>query len=228
MRTGPISPNEANPVVKCAATKRCVTKLKQLRAVATRYDKNRATADIATMMIWLRDLVKSSCLADSRPVRLIDAAGYGVDLRVVGYQFPDAEDLSLRHSWHVVEGTATSPEGSWRFRYPALTCDDSVYVARWLRRTAGQGLPPAGTDAAPGVPPILSFTEPNLSMTLVEHSATQVVLDIGLDVEFSPPWAHRPRAGGPFTIRCSFGYEQLERAAAEWEHEIALYPAEPV
>lgn len=41
---------------------RCVNRLKQFRAVATRYDKRdymyRATLDIATMKIWLRDLTK--------------------------------------------------------------------------------------------------------------------------------------------------------------------------
>ena len=41
---------------------RCVNKLKQFRAVATRYDKRDymylATVDIATMKIWLRDLIQ--------------------------------------------------------------------------------------------------------------------------------------------------------------------------
>jgi transposase len=48
---------------------RCINKLKQFRSVATRDDKRdymyQATVDVATMKIWLRDLVKSSCLADS-------------------------------------------------------------------------------------------------------------------------------------------------------------------
>ena len=41
---------------------RCINKLKQFRAVATRYDKRvymyEATIDIATIKIWLRDLTK--------------------------------------------------------------------------------------------------------------------------------------------------------------------------
>ena len=41
---------------------RCINKLKQFRAVATRYDKRdymyRATVDIATMKIWVRDLTR--------------------------------------------------------------------------------------------------------------------------------------------------------------------------
>ncbi len=41
---------------------RCINKLKQFRAVTTRYDKRaymyEATIDIATIKIWLRDLTK--------------------------------------------------------------------------------------------------------------------------------------------------------------------------
>lgn len=41
---------------------RCINKLKQFRAVATRYDKRaymyEATVDIATIKIWLRDLTR--------------------------------------------------------------------------------------------------------------------------------------------------------------------------
>jgi transposase len=40
---------------------RCISKLKQFRAVATRYDKREAvfqgTIDAASIQIWLRDLV---------------------------------------------------------------------------------------------------------------------------------------------------------------------------
>jgi transposase len=43
-------------------TERCINKLKQFRAVATRYDKRcymyQATIDVATMKIWLRDLTR--------------------------------------------------------------------------------------------------------------------------------------------------------------------------
>lgn len=41
---------------------RAINKLKQFRAVATRYDKRefmyQATVDVATMKIWLRDLTR--------------------------------------------------------------------------------------------------------------------------------------------------------------------------
>jgi transposase len=41
---------------------RCINKLKQFRALATRYDKRdymyQATVDVVTMKIWLRDLTR--------------------------------------------------------------------------------------------------------------------------------------------------------------------------
>ncbi|MFV2176180.1 hypothetical protein ACFHW2_21830 [Actinomadura sp. LOL_016] len=97
-------------------------------------------------------------------MRLIDVVGHGVELRVTGYQFPDAEDLARRHSWHMVEGTAVCPEGSWTFRYPALTCADTPYVAIWPRSAA------RAADA--GAPAALRFTEPNLSMAVDRQRRT--------------------------------------------------------
>ena len=114
----------------------------------------------------------------------------------------------------MVQGTAISPEGSWTFRYPALTCDDSKYVAVWLRALARPEL----------LSDTLAFTEPNLSIAVSDHSPDLVTFDIGLDLEFSPPWAHRGRAGTPFVIRVRLTRQAVEQAAAEWEQEIAAYP----
>jgi hypothetical protein len=153
-------------------------------------------------------------------VRLIDAAGHGVDLRVTGYQFPDAESLAQRYSWHMVEGTATCPEGSWMFRYPALTCDETPYVAAWLRAVAGG-------ERSAATPGALTFTEPNLALAVAGYRSGLVALEIRLDLEFSPPWQPRRTAGEPFVVRCQLTPQQLERAATEWEQEIAPYPDGP-
>jgi hypothetical protein len=83
-------------------------------------------------------------------VQLWGTAGYGVDIRVVGYQFPDADDWAQRCSWHLVEGTA-------------------------------------GPAAA------LSFLEPNLSLTLVGWARRAALIDVGLDLEFAPPWQPEAR-----------------------------------
>ncbi|MEV5825080.1 hypothetical protein AB0L25_05830 [Spirillospora sp. NPDC052242] len=154
-------------------------------------------------------------------MRLFDASGHGVELRVTGYQFPD--DPAKRYSWHMVEGGATCPEGSWTFRYPALTCADSAYVPVWLRGAARPEHAPA--DAEP--PGDLWFTEPNLTVAVTGFSSGLVTLAIGLDLEFSPPWDHRRRAGRPYVVRCRLAPRRFEEAAAEWEREIAPYPNGP-
>jgi hypothetical protein len=159
---------------------------------------------------------------------LIDSAGYGVDIRVAGYQFPQAEDPRQRCSWHMVEGTAICSEGSWRFRYPALTCDESPAVATWLRRFAEDAVPTeSGAGPALGRA-ALTFTEPNLSLAVVERRPEArpeaAVLQIGLDLEFSPPWRRSRIAGDSLLLLCRQTHQQLRAAADEWEQEIAPYP----
>jgi hypothetical protein len=72
---------------------------------------------------------------------------------------------------------------------------------------AGGSVPGGGT---------LTFVEPNLSWSVVGYRADVVVLDVGLDLEFSPPWRRRIRAGDPFVLRCRPTRERLGRAADEW------------
>jgi hypothetical protein len=86
-------------------------------------------------------------------------------LRITGYQFPDAEDPQKRYSWHMIEGEAACPRGSWRFRFPALTCDESSRISAWLREVAGY----AGRSAVSGQPGILEFTEPDLRFSVARR-----------------------------------------------------------
>jgi hypothetical protein len=158
-------------------------------------------------------------------VQLQGVAGHGIDVQVVGYQFPDADDPAKRYSWHMVEGSATCAEGSWSFSYPALTCDESPRLSRWLRDVAGAaGSMPAGAGGCAGPPAALGFIEPNLSLAVVRWAPATVLIDIGLDLEFAPPWRPRRAAGAPYRIRCEVRPEQLLHAAAQWEAEIASYP----
>ncbi|MEW2355517.1 hypothetical protein [Spirillospora sp. NPDC029432] len=142
-------------------------------------------------------------------MRLIGRDGHGIDLRIDGYQFPDAEDEDLRTSWLMIAGTAHSPEGVWDFRWQALTPDDAAYLAVWLR------------DAEEGG--TLDFTEPNLSFTFLARTREHATLRIGLDLEFSPPWRKHTRAGDPFLIVTRLRAADLTRAAAAWADEAAAY-----
>lgn len=54
-------------------------------------------------------------------MRLGPAPGETLDLSVVGYQFPEAEDPRQRYSWHMIWGRASTRLKSWEFRWQALT-----------------------------------------------------------------------------------------------------------
>ncbi|WP_426507305.1 WapI family immunity protein [Dactylosporangium sp. McL0621] len=149
--------------------------------------------------------------------------GHGVALRVVGYQFPDADAPAQRFSWHMLEGSATCVDGSWQFRYPALTCDESPRVGGWLRNVAA-GCVMAVAVGDSGSSAELAFTEPNLSLAAFPSGRATAMLDIGLALEFAPPWWSGHGADAPYVIRCEMNREQLMQAAADWEAEIGPYP----
>src|SRR5690348_9502166 len=154
-------------------------------------------------------------------MRLAESADALV-LRVTGYQFPDAEDLRKRYSWHMVEGEAACQRGAWSFRFPALTCDESPRISVWLREVAGD----AGQSPVSGQSDVLKFTEPNLRFSVAGSQPGGAVLQVALDLEFKPPWHRRRAAGGhdPFCLVMHLTAEQLRSAAGEWDEEIARYP----
>ncbi|MDX3539026.1 hypothetical protein PV721_32785 [Streptomyces sp. MB09-01] len=152
-------------------------------------------------------------------MRLIGSDGYGVELGVAGYQFPEAVDPQQRQSWLVVEGSAHCPQGTWSFRWQALTADDAVELALWLGRAAAQ---PTGAEHDGSGR--LDFTEPSVAFAFTWTDSGQVELRVSLDLEFSPPWQRSPPSGEPFVVTCQLEAESVSKAAAEWTAEIAPYP----
>jgi hypothetical protein len=138
---------------------------------------------------------------------------------VTGYQFPDAPDPGKRFSWHMVEGEASCADERWRFRFPALTCDESPRIAMWLIALA-DWLEGSEGDA----PANLSFTEPNLFLRAAGRVGDKAALEVDVDLEFKPPWAKTERAGSPYTLRLLQSPHELRRAAAAWLNEINTYP----
>jgi hypothetical protein len=139
-----------------------------------------------------------------------------LSLRVSGYQFPDAEDLRERFSWHMVAGSVRCAEGDWTFEWQALTCGESPVVSRWFRAVA------SSVDASPHTS-ALKFTEPNLRFeaTTAEGKTT---VTVSFDLEFQPPWRARGGAGSPYRVHFTDVNGQLMAAADEWDADLAAYP----
>jgi hypothetical protein len=148
-----------------------------------------------------------------------------VELTTTGYQSPDHPVPESRRAWLMLEGTAHAREGAWSFRWAALTPDDAVLVSDWLRLVAAGAMRVAEPHELNGAcDGCLHFTEPNLGFAVAAYQPGLISLRLEFDLEFSPPWRPRTRAGDPFDLVCDFVPEALLRAADEWDAEIAAFP----
>jgi len=108
-----------------------------------------------------------------------------LDLSIVGYQFPDADDPQLRYSWHMIQGRAGTASEAWDLRWQALTCDESPRLAAWLREVAEASVLGRATPAEGPGP--TCFTEPNLAFEVESYCRGAVVIRAELDLEFRAP-----------------------------------------
>jgi hypothetical protein len=153
------------------------------------------------------------------PVILADESN-SLAITVVGYQFPDATDPEQRFSWHMVDGEASCPDGAWRFRSAALTCDESPMIGMWLTALAGW-LENSEGEA----PDDLGFIEPSLRFRAGGLAGpNKGIVEVDVDLEFKPPWARTTWAGEPYTLRVVQDADALRRAAAAWFSELEPYP----
>lgn len=162
-------------------------------------------------------------------VRLLGRAGESLTLELAGYPFPDVIDLRGPSCWHVVSGAAVVDEKPWNFCYPALTCDESARIPRWLREVA---------DLAAGGAATMGWADANLGLVLAQPCLTfrafppavaggRFTLVVGLGHEFAPPWHSSPRRRDAVTIGLDVDAAQLRVAAAEWDARLALFPPRP-
>src|SRR5262245_27761306 len=103
--------------------------------------------------------------------------GQSIELRIVGYQFPDS-------NWLTVEGSVCHPSGNWSFRRSCLLTYEVLPLADWLEAIG------TGTQERPSV----LLTEPNLYFQLWE-GGEGVALRVYFELECRPAWAARKSAG---------------------------------
>jgi hypothetical protein len=139
-------------------------------------------------------------------------------IRVTGHQFPDAPDLAKRFSWHMVGGEAHCQEGSWRFHWQALTCDESPRVSAWLTEVADS------ITQRRVLPGPLRFLEPNLMFRAFTQDTGRIRILVSFDLEFQPPWHRRRVTGDPFELSFTMDEGQLRQAAEQWDAERAPFP----
>jgi hypothetical protein len=143
-------------------------------------------------------------------MRLLGSAGQALELRVVGYEFPDNHTGLYDSNWLVIEGHAEHPGGNWVFRDPCLLTYEASHLADWLEAVAvgREGQPSAG------------FIEPNLSFNVVSSTGERV-LRVSFALEAHPPWS--PRSSEAF-IDFPIADLDLARAAMEWREQLRQFP----
>jgi hypothetical protein len=108
-------------------------------------------------------------------VKLLSTEGFGLDLDVTGYQYPELADPD-DGNWLRVVGRVEHPRGGWRFDDPCLTTSELVQLAGWFDGVAnGAPDPDAG-----------SFIEPNLAFSWT--AAPQPLIHVTLAYESAPRW----------------------------------------
>ena len=153
---------------------------------------------------------------------LISTTGDELRLSIQGYQYPDAAQPAKRYSWHMISGSAHTADQSWTFRYPALTCDESPRLARWLRRAADWLQHPNLTRR----PDRLDFTEPTPAFDVVETSYGKPAITVTLDLEFRSPSHNQQRAAcaTPKVLTLTAAPAAVRAAASDWDSEFRAYP----
>jgi hypothetical protein len=140
--------------------------------------------------------------------------GQSVELRVVGYQFPDLAEIEFDSNWLRIEGKVSHPRGQWSFEDPCLLTYEVSRLADWLDALA-QGN---------SISDEIGFVEPNLSFRIV-RSATATVLRVYFELEARPGWVATPTAGLE-DLRVEFPLQELDlrQAACSLREELANYP----
>ncbi|MER7177095.1 WapI family immunity protein [Streptomyces mesophilus] len=147
-----------------------------------------------------------------------------VELHPVRYQFAAARGDSYDDNWLVIDGTVTTPEGSWSFAEPCLLTDEARRVTSWLRAVAAGTVPVTGPDGEGELCPDLGFIEPLLAFSLADRSEERSVIRVHLSLEAAPPW-QRGDDVYQYAVGVRMDAAALLHAADQWDRALMRYPS---
>lgn len=143
------------------------------------------------------------------------------------YQFATTRGDAYDDNWLVIDGTVTTPQGSWSFVEPCLLTDEAREVTSWLRAVAAGTVPVTPPDAEGALSPDVTFIEPLVALGLAGRSeGGAAAIRFHLSLEAAPPWQRgddRP-ALHQYTVDVRTDTTALLHAADRWEHALAAFP----
>ncbi|AWW35337.1 WapI family immunity protein [Streptomyces cadmiisoli] len=150
-----------------------------------------------------------------------------VDLRPVRYQFATVRGDSYDDNWLVIDGTVTTPEGSWSFADPCLLTDEAREVSAWLRAVAAGTVAVTEPDDEGELSPDAEFIEPVMAFSLANRSESgTAVIRVHLSLEAAPPWQQGDDGADiyQYVVEVSLDAPALLHAADQWNLSLASLP----
>ncbi|MCX5338571.1 WapI family immunity protein [Streptomyces atratus] len=151
-----------------------------------------------------------------------------VELHPVRYQFAAVRGDSSDDNWLVIDGTVTTPEGSWTFADPCLLTDEARQVTSWLRAVAAGTVAVTEPDAEGELSPDTWFIEPLLAFSLANRSEDgAAVIRIHLSLEAAPPWQQGDDGADiyQYVVGVQMDTAALLHAADQWDLALMPFPS---
>src|SRR5436190_20460131 len=111
-------------------------------------------------------------------MRLGAENGNSFEFSIVGYQFPDADEM-WDANWLLIRVDVRTEDAAWCKTDPCLLTADVAALADWLEDPEGE----------------LAFMEPNLAFECLERDGSDARLRVWFELESRPDWAPSRTAG---------------------------------
>lgn len=131
-----------------------------------------------------------------------------VELKIIGYQFPDAKNDSSDSEWLKIFLDVQSNLGNWQTIDSSLTAPEVKELIRWFKDLS--------TDKEVEYTE-LYFTEPNLEFNFIKGEDEIKNIKIIFNAESKPKFA---KMGQEYFVEFQFSNEELSEAADELDEEL--------
>jgi len=148
-----------------------------------------------------------------------------VSLSPIGYQFPDITDDPWDANWLIIRGTARTDDEEWTFEDPAMLVHEAAALGVWLHNVGAGRATLIGDDEDSHAWSNTQNLEPNIGLGLVRSTEDSATLRVFLWIESGPPSVRRLNPDDMnFSFDLTTSRAAIERAAEEWDSELAKFP----
>ena len=148
-------------------------------------------------------------------MRLVGSDGSLFEISVVDYEYPEIQFEEYDSNWLLIRMHVVHPRGEWTSVDPSLLTYEVEALANRFDAIA----------KGDHVDVVQRFTEPNLSLRLLDQHLESRLLAVYFNLENPVPWArHTVALAEDLFVEFPLSEVDLARAAEELRHELAQYP----